>query len=74
VEERVTQSESGGTAPVIFFFGCWNENNDFLFIDFWLSHSQKLRVEVFLVALISQGIGPATELKVYVQHKIDAWK
>ncbi|KAI4387657.1 hypothetical protein MLD38_000074 [Melastoma candidum] len=31
------QSQSTSTAPVMFFFGCRNEENDFLYKDFWLS-------------------------------------
>jgi sulfite reductase alpha subunit-like flavoprotein len=71
VEERVTQSESGGTAPVIFFFGCWNENNDFLYRDFWLSHSQndgvlsEAKGGGFFVAFSRDQ-----PQKVYVQHKM----
>ncbi|XP_016461713.1 NADPH-dependent diflavin oxidoreductase 1 isoform X1 [Nicotiana tabacum] len=41
VEERALQSQSGPTAPLLFFFGCRNEENDFLYRDFWLFHSQK---------------------------------
>ncbi|KAG5527891.1 hypothetical protein RHGRI_028726 [Rhododendron griersonianum] len=40
VEERTLQSKSGPTAPILFFFGCRNKDNDFLYKDFWLSHSQ----------------------------------
>ncbi|KAM1358381.1 hypothetical protein ACFX2F_045481 [Malus domestica] len=40
VEERAIQSLTESTAPVLFFFGCRNEDNDFLYKDFWLSNSQ----------------------------------
>lgn len=40
VEERAIQSRSTWTAPIILFFGCRNEENDFLYRDFWLDHSQ----------------------------------
>lgn len=40
MEERAIQTLTGATAPIIFFFGCRNEENDFLYRDFWLSHSQ----------------------------------
>ncbi|XP_062150564.1 NADPH-dependent diflavin oxidoreductase 1 isoform X3 [Alnus glutinosa] len=71
VEERVIQSESDAVAPVIFFFGCWNENNDFLYRDFWLSHSQnggvlsEAKGGGFFVAFSRDQ-----PQKVYVQHKM----
>ncbi|CAN6574472.1 unnamed protein product [Malus baccata var. baccata] len=40
VEERAIQSLTESTGPVIFFFGCRNEDNDFMYKDFWLSNSQ----------------------------------
>ncbi|KAM1324194.1 hypothetical protein PS2_044984 [Malus domestica] len=40
VEERAMQSLTESTAPVLFFFGCRNEDNDFLYKDFWLSNAQ----------------------------------
>lgn len=40
VEERTIQSRFTWTAPIIFFFGCRNEENDFLYRDFWLDHSR----------------------------------
>ncbi|KAI4382278.1 hypothetical protein MLD38_008259 [Melastoma candidum] len=40
IEERALQSQSTSTAPVMFFFGCRNEENDFLYKDFWLSHAK----------------------------------
>lgn len=71
MEERAIQSESDATAPIIFFFGCWNENNDFLYRDFWLLHSQKGGV-------LSEAKGGGFFVafsrdqpqKVYVQHKM----
>ncbi|KAF5457435.1 hypothetical protein F2P56_021536 [Juglans regia] len=71
VEERAIQSESNATAPVIFFFGCRNEENDFLYRDFWLSHSQEGGV-------LSEAKGGGFFVafsrdqpqKVYVQHKM----
>ncbi|CAA2958764.1 NADPH-dependent diflavin oxidoreductase 1 isoform X1 [Olea europaea subsp. europaea] len=71
VEERALQSKSGPTAPIVFFFGCRNENNDFLYKDFWLSHSQQGRV-------LSESKGGGFYVafsrdqpqKVYVQHKM----
>lgn len=71
VEERVIQSESSTTAPVLFFFGCRNENSDFLYRDFWLSHSQNGGV-------LSEAKGGGLLVafsrdqaqKVYVQHKM----
>ncbi|KAA8547811.1 hypothetical protein F0562_004240 [Nyssa sinensis] len=71
VEERALQSISDSTAPVLFFFGCRNEDNDFLYRDFWLSHSQNGGV-------LSEDKGGGFYVafsrdqpqKVYVQHKM----
>ncbi|VFQ83550.1 unnamed protein product [Cuscuta campestris] len=72
IEERALQSQSGNnTAPVIFFFGCRNEENDFLYRDFWQSHSQSGKVLCeeqgggFFVAFSRDQ-----PQKVYVQHKM----
>ncbi|GFY86797.1 flavodoxin family protein [Actinidia rufa] len=71
IEERALQSKSGSTAPILFFFGCRNEKNDFLYKDFWLSQSQNSgllseeRGGGFYVAFSRDQ--PA---KVYVQHKM----
>ncbi|KAH6797092.1 Flavodoxin family protein [Perilla frutescens var. hirtella] len=71
VEERVIQSKTVPTAPVIFFFGCRNEKDDFLYRDFWLSHAQKNGVLSedkgggFYVAFSREQ-----PQKVYVQHKM----
>jgi sulfite reductase alpha subunit-like flavoprotein len=35
------QSTSEPGAPVLFFFGCTNQYNDFLCKEFWLSHAQE---------------------------------
>ncbi|KAG4400089.1 hypothetical protein AAZX31_08G353800 [Glycine max] len=71
VEERALQSRTNSTDPIIFFFGCWNENGDFLYRDFWLSHSQNKGV-------LSEAKGGGFYVafsrdqpqKVYVQHKM----
>ncbi|OVA01425.1 Flavodoxin [Macleaya cordata] len=71
VAERAVQSASGPTAPILFFFGCRNEENDFLYKDFWLSHSKSggvLSEEKgggFFVAFSRDQ-----PQKVYVQHKM----
>ncbi|KAK1614020.1 hypothetical protein QYE76_019537 [Lolium multiflorum] len=41
VEERAAQSVAEPTAPVLFFFGCRNQDSDFLYKEFWLSHAQE---------------------------------
>lgn len=41
VEERSMQSRFNSTAPILFFFGCRNEENDFLYREFWNYHSQQ---------------------------------
>lgn len=72
VEERAFKDrKSTPTAPILFFFGCQNEHNDFLYKDFWLSHSQNGGV-------LSQEKGGGFYVafsrdqpqKVYVQHKM----
>ncbi|KAI3462527.1 hypothetical protein Pfo_019190 [Paulownia fortunei] len=71
VEERALQSKTVPTAPVIFFFGCRNEKDDFLYRDFWLSHSENNGV-------LSEDKGGGFYVafsrdqpqKVYVQHKM----
>uniref|UniRef100_A0A9I9DFR7 NADPH-dependent diflavin oxidoreductase 1 n=1 Tax=Cucumis melo TaxID=3656 RepID=A0A9I9DFR7_CUCME len=71
VEERSIENTSMATAPVLFFFGCRNEDNDFLYRDFWLSHSENHGV-------LSEEKGGGFYVafsrdqprKVYVQHKM----
>ncbi|XP_073288972.1 NADPH-dependent diflavin oxidoreductase 1 isoform X3 [Primulina huaijiensis] len=71
VEERALQNESDPTAPMIFCFGCRNKDNDFLYQDFWMKHSQNGGV-------LSEDKGGGfyaafsrdQPQKVYVQHKI----
>ncbi|PON93484.1 Flavodoxin-like [Trema orientale] len=71
VEERAIQSATHDTAPVIFFFGCRNEENDYLYRDFWLSHKKnggvlsETKGGGFYVAFSRDQ-----PQKVYVQHKI----
>lgn len=71
VEERALQRKTSPTAPILFFFGCRNKENDFLYRDFWLSHSQNGGV-------LSEEKGGGFYVafsrdqpqKVYVQHKM----
>ncbi|XP_022152797.1 NADPH-dependent diflavin oxidoreductase 1 isoform X2 [Momordica charantia] len=71
VEERSMENHSMLTAPILFFFGCRNEDNDFLYRDFWLSNSTNSRV-------LSEEKGGGFYVafsrdqpqKVYVQHKM----
>uniref|UniRef100_A0A453HVR7 NADPH-dependent diflavin oxidoreductase 1 n=1 Tax=Aegilops tauschii subsp. strangulata TaxID=200361 RepID=A0A453HVR7_AEGTS len=71
VEERAAQSARESTAPILFFFGCRNEDNDFLYKDFWLKHAQDKGV-----LSLKEGGGFFVAFsrdqpqKVYVQHKI----
>ncbi|XP_066309595.1 NADPH-dependent diflavin oxidoreductase 1 [Miscanthus floridulus] len=71
VEERAAQSAAEPTAPVLFFFGCRNQDNDFLYKDFWLTHAQD---EGVLSSKKGGGLFVAFSRdqpqKVYVQHKI----
>lgn len=71
VEERAIQDMSGSAAPIMLFFGCQNQENDFLYKDFWLSHAQNggplsvARGGGFYVAFSRDQ-----PQKVYVQHKM----
>lgn len=71
VEERAVQSLSSPIAPIILFFGCRNEEKDFLYKDFWLFHSQNDGV---LSEAKGGGFYAAFSRdqpqKVYVQHKM----
>ncbi|KAK0572444.1 hypothetical protein LWI29_031550 [Acer saccharum] len=71
VEERAIQSLFGPTAPIIFFFGCQNEENDFLYKEFWSIHSQN---EGILSEAKGGGFYVAFSRdqpkKVYAQHKM----
>lgn len=65
------QSKTNSTAPIMFFFGCRNEDADFLYKDLWLTHSQNNGV-------LSEANGGGFYVafsrdqpeKVYVQHKM----
>lgn len=69
MEERALNASNSG--PILFFFGCRNEDNDFLYKDFWVSHSQNGGV-------LSEEKGGGFYVafsrdqpqKVYVQHKM----
>ncbi|KAG6489958.1 hypothetical protein ZIOFF_051240 [Zingiber officinale] len=71
VEERAQQKLTRSISPVLFFFGCRNEENDFLYENFWLSHAQNNGVLStnkgggFFVAFSRDQ-----PQKVYVQHKM----
>ncbi|WVZ68934.1 hypothetical protein U9M48_017805 [Paspalum notatum var. saurae] len=71
VEERAAQAAAEPTAPVVFFFGCRNQDNDFLYKDFWLTHAQD---EGVLSSKKGGGLFVAFSRdqpqKIYVQHKI----
>ncbi|KAL6503299.1 hypothetical protein OROGR_025222 [Orobanche gracilis] len=72
LEEREIQRKScAATAPVIFFFGCRNEEDDFLYKNFWQSHSES-------GGILSEDTGGGFYVafsreqreKVYAQHKM----
>lgn len=71
VEERAAQSVAEPTAPILFFFGCRNQDNDFLYKDFWFNHVQDQGV-----LSLEKGGGLFVAFsrdqpqKVYVQDKI----
>ncbi|CAA7401453.1 unnamed protein product [Spirodela intermedia] len=72
VEERAAQkAEGAAVAPILFFFGCRNQEKDFLYRDFWVSHAQDGGV---LAAGSGGGFFAAFSRdqvhKVYVQHKM----
>ncbi|GMH04303.1 hypothetical protein Nepgr_006142 [Nepenthes gracilis] len=71
VAERAMQTKHSPTAPVLFFFGCQNEGNDFLYKEFWSFHSRN-------GGILSEEKGGGFYVafsrdqpkKVYVQHKM----
>ncbi|CAL9222245.1 unnamed protein product [Arabidopsis halleri] len=71
IAERSVLAQSSPVAPVMFFFGCRNKDTDFLYRDFWESHTRE-------GGMLSEekGGGFYTAFsrdqpkKVYVQHKI----
>uniref|UniRef100_A0A453E123 FAD-binding FR-type domain-containing protein n=1 Tax=Aegilops tauschii subsp. strangulata TaxID=200361 RepID=A0A453E123_AEGTS len=71
VEERAAQRAREPTAPILFFFGCRNKDDDFLYRDFWPHHAQNNGV---LSPEEGGGFFAAFSRdqpeKVYVQHKI----
>uniref|UniRef100_A0A0E0N236 NADPH-dependent FMN and FAD-containing oxidoreductase n=1 Tax=Oryza rufipogon TaxID=4529 RepID=A0A0E0N236_ORYRU len=71
VAERAAQSTSEATAPILFFFGCRNQENDFLYKDFWYAHAHDQGV---LSSKNGSGFFVAFSRdqpqKVYVQHRI----
>uniref|UniRef100_A0A0E0JNN4 NADPH-dependent FMN and FAD-containing oxidoreductase n=1 Tax=Oryza punctata TaxID=4537 RepID=A0A0E0JNN4_ORYPU len=71
VVERAAQSTSEATAPILFFFGCRNQDNDFLYKDFWYAHVHDQGV---LSSKNGGGFFVAFSRdqpqKVYVQHRI----
>ncbi|KAG0494186.1 hypothetical protein HPP92_005180 [Vanilla planifolia] len=71
IEERAVQKECSPIAPTLFFFGCRNQEKDFIYKDFWLSHAQSPGV---LSAENGGGFFVAFSrdqpTKMYVQHKM----
>ena len=74
IEERIALSVSSEkiVAPIMFFFGCRHEEQDFLYKEFWLAQTEDCK-------LLSHGLGGGFFVafsrdqprKVYVQHKIE---
>ncbi|CAA0814372.1 NADPH-dependent diflavin oxidoreductase 1 [Striga hermonthica] len=75
VEERALQGKTIPTAPILFFFGCRNQSDDFLYRDFWFSHSEnngvlsKDKGGGFFVAFSRDQ-----PQKVYVQHRMREYR
>lgn len=65
------QRKHEATAPILFFFGCRNEDGDFLYRDFWLARTNSSGV-------LSEEMGGGFFVafsrdqpeKIYVQHKM----
>ncbi|XP_006659755.1 NADPH-dependent diflavin oxidoreductase 1 [Oryza brachyantha] len=71
VAERAAQSTPEPTAPILFFFGCRNQDNDFLYKDFWYAHAHDQGV----LSLKNGGgffvaFSRDQPQKFYVQHRI----
>lgn len=54
----------------MFFFGCRNEENDFLYREFWLTHSQDGGVLSEAKGGFYVAFSRDQKQKVYVQHKM----
>ncbi|KAJ8775393.1 hypothetical protein K2173_023158 [Erythroxylum novogranatense] len=71
IEERTAKDVCGSAAPIAFFFGCRNMDNDYLYKDLWLSHAQnggllsEERGGGFYVAFSRDQ-----QQKVYVHHRM----
>ncbi|KAI5965730.1 cprA [Candida pseudojiufengensis] len=68
IRERITQLENDvNVGPSLLFYGCRNENEDYLYKDEWKEYSKKLGENFEIVTAFSRA-DPSK--KVYVQHKI----
>ncbi|ONH71555.1 hypothetical protein CAS74_004827 [Pichia kudriavzevii] len=67
IREKVKQVENGNrVGDILFFFGCRNSTEDFIYKEEWTEYSKKLDSKFSMVTAFSRE----TEKKVYVQDKI----
>ncbi|KAI5955143.1 cprA [Candida jiufengensis] len=67
IRERITQQENDvNIGSSLLFYGCRNENEDYLYKDEWSEYAKKLGDKFEIITAFSRS----TSKKVYVQHKI----
>lgn len=68
IREKVKQLENGtpNIGEMLFFFGCRNSTEDFIYKDEWTEYSKKLDTKFKLITAFSRE----TDKKIYVQHKL----
>lgn len=68
VREKVKQMENGisNVGELLFFFGCRNSEEDFIYKEEWTEYAKKLDNKFNMITAFSRK----TDRKVYVQHKL----
>lgn len=68
IREKIKQLENGNEnlGEIMFFFGCRNSDEDFIYKDEWTEYAKKLDKKFEMVTAFSRE----TEKKVYVQDKL----
>ncbi|KAG0674757.1 NADPH-cytochrome P450 reductase [Pichia californica] len=68
IREKIKQLENGNEnlGEILFFFGCRNSTEDFIYKDEWIDYSKKLDKKFKMITAFSRE----TDKKVYVQDKL----